>query len=249
VGWYDDDAFWTALGPWLFAPAQRAAAAAEVERLVAWLALAPGARLLDVPCGPGRHAVPLAARGFHVTGVDRTRPFLEEARRWADAAGVVVELVAEDMREFRRPDAFDAALCLSNSFSYFDDPADDRRFAENVRASLAHPGVFVLDLGALGRELVTRSLRQTQRHWDEMNGALLLQEATVDPLWSRMENRWILLEGGRRRMLEFAQRLYGAPELSTLLRDAGFSSVDVFGAIGGRPYDHRAVALVAVART
>lgn len=250
AAWYDDDAFWEALGPHLFRPAERAAAVAEVAALERLVGLAPGQRVLDVPCGPGRHAVELARRGLAVTGVDRTQAFLDEARRQADAAGVRVELVRADMRAFRRDAAFDVALCLSNSFSYFDDPADDRRFVETVRRSLATPGTFVLDLGWLGRELVARSFRAHGRDWQELDdGHLLLQETTVDPLWSRMENRWLLVRGTERREFRFAQRLYGAPELDALLRAGGFARVEVFGSLGGRPYDHRAVALVAVART
>src|SRR5919106_225492 len=61
----------------------------EVRFLVAALGLEPGMRVLDVGCGPGRHALSLARRGLHVVGVDHSRNFLQLARdldvlaRWA----------------------------------------------------------------------------------------------------------------------------------------------------------------------
>ena len=84
------------------------------------LALPPRARILDVPCGSGRHALTLAARGHRVTGVDISTEALGYARRAAAAAGVDVEFVESDMRQVRRGGAFDAAVCLGNSFGYLD---------------------------------------------------------------------------------------------------------------------------------
>ena len=57
-----------------------------------------GGKVLDLCCGPGRHAVALAKRGFAVTAVDRTRFLLDHARARAAQAGLSVEFVLEDMR-------------------------------------------------------------------------------------------------------------------------------------------------------
>ena len=55
--------------------------AQEVDHVVAALALEPGSRVLDVGCGPGRHAHELARRGITVHGVDISQPFVDIARR------------------------------------------------------------------------------------------------------------------------------------------------------------------------
>src|SRR5262245_48586582 len=60
--------------------------------------VAPGMAVLDVPCGFGRLANPLAARGCRVTGLDASPLFLDRARRDAAALGGAVEYVAGDMR-------------------------------------------------------------------------------------------------------------------------------------------------------
>jgi cyclopropane fatty-acyl-phospholipid synthase-like methyltransferase len=71
---------------------------AQVAFLVEQLGLHEGTRVLDLACGRGRIAIPLAQRGCRVTGIDLSPRSLELARRDAEAAGVELELVRRDMR-------------------------------------------------------------------------------------------------------------------------------------------------------
>src|SRR5215211_8756747 len=72
--------------------------AAEVDLIWKLLELEPGLELLDLACGHGRIANPLAERGVRVTGLDATPLFLELARADAAERGVEVEYVEGDMR-------------------------------------------------------------------------------------------------------------------------------------------------------
>jgi len=72
----------------------------EVECVVEIGSPARGKRLLDVGCGPGRHAVGLAEAGFGVTGVDISRRFLDIAAEHARRAGAPRRFGA---RPARRP--------------------------------------------------------------------------------------------------------------------------------------------------
>jgi len=85
---------------------------AEVDFVIEELGLSPGARILDMGCGTGRHSVELARRGYRMTGVDQSAGMLSEARKAAQEAQVEVEWVQADARDFSREDAFDAAICL-----------------------------------------------------------------------------------------------------------------------------------------
>src|SRR5688500_13462732 len=107
--WFSDEAFWIASHDTTFPAARFNAAAAEVEQILALIQLDDGGEVLDLACGPGRHSIPLAQRGFTVTGVDQSQFLLERARSRSAQEGVSVEWVKADMREFLRPEAFDLA--------------------------------------------------------------------------------------------------------------------------------------------
>src|SRR5688572_30492678 len=98
--WHEQDVFWETTGPTMFTAQRWANAPAEVASLLKLLGLEPGAAVLDLGCGVGRHSLELVRRGFLVTGVDRTARFLDEARKRADAESLKIELVEEDMRAF-----------------------------------------------------------------------------------------------------------------------------------------------------
>ena len=84
----------------------------EVGFLLELLKLPAGARVLDVGCGPGRHAVRLAQSGLAVTGVDISRRFLEIAAEDARAAGVKAAFFEVDARRMPFADEFDAVISL-----------------------------------------------------------------------------------------------------------------------------------------
>src|SRR5437016_12854634 len=94
---------------------------AEIDRLEALLQLHPPRRILDLPCGQGRHAIELARRGYEVTGVDLSPYMLAVAKERAEANGVGVRWLAGDMREPLPGEVFDLVLNLFTSLGYFDD--------------------------------------------------------------------------------------------------------------------------------
>ena len=94
----------------------------EVDFLVATLGLAPGARVLDVGCGPGRHAHALARRGFDVVGVDISERFIDLARANAPD-GAAVRFERADARALRYEEEFDAVISLcQGAFGLADGP-------------------------------------------------------------------------------------------------------------------------------
>src|SRR5580658_8083643 len=98
--WFENEEFWRTFYPYMFGERKLAAAPGEVERILALSGVTRG-RVLDLCCGPARHSLILAQKGFEVTGVDRSPFLLSKARELA--AGGVIELIEADMRDFVRP--------------------------------------------------------------------------------------------------------------------------------------------------
>ena len=240
--WHEDDLFWETWGPFMFNEQRLANAVGEVEAIVSLMGIKPAAHVLDLCCGVGRHSLELARRGFQVTGVDRTEQYLKQASEQAEEEGLNVEFVREDMRTFCRPDTFDAAISMFTSFSYFEDPEEDRQVVANVYRSLKSGGVFILDTH--GKETLARIFRESG--WREVDGVLTLEERKVTRNWGWMENRWIVIKDGKRTDFNVNHRLYAATELIALLTGCGFSRADAYGDFDGSPYDQTARRLVVV---
>jgi SAM-dependent methyltransferase len=243
--WFENERFWAALAPVFFGEQRLAITPEQTDRLLALLELEPGSSVLDLCCGPGRHSVELARRGYRVTGVDRQREYVAQATARASAEKLAVEFVIEDMRRFVRPGAFHAVINMFTSFGYFADPADDRLVLEHACASLKSGGRILLEL--MGREVLARVFRE--REWNrEEDGTILLQERQLAPDWGWIDNRWILIRDGRSEEFRFGHRLYTGTELAALLRTCGFTDTRVLGSLAGAPYDHQAGRLVVTAR-
>src|SRR5215471_15422403 len=138
--WFDDEAFWHQLYPFLFPKERIAAADQQIEKALA-LTKPTGNAVLDLCCGPGRCSIALAKRGFSVTGVDKSKYLLGKARVNAGSARVEIEWVKKDMRDFVRADSFALVLSMFTSFGYFDDKRQDLIVLKNMFTSLQPGGV------------------------------------------------------------------------------------------------------------
>jgi SAM-dependent methyltransferase len=242
--WFADESMWKDLYLFHFPESAFALGDEQIAKVVA-LTGVEGGTVLDLACGPGRHAVALAKRGFAVTGVDRTSFMLEHARAHAAHANVPAEFVLEDMRRFRRPAAFDLIINMFTSFGYFDDQADDMRVLQLVHENLRPGGVFLLEM--VSKERLARSFQATTST-ELPNGDVLFERHEIVDDWTRVRNRWTLMRAGDARTYEFTHRIYSGEEMKTLLASAGLIGARVYGNLDGAAYCFDAQRLIAVAR-
>ncbi len=242
--WFDNEAFWRELYPFMF-PAQKFTDAEEQVEPVLKLTRPTGKAVLDLCCGPGRFAVALAKRGFRVTGVDKTRFLLDKARAKARAAKVKIEWVRADMRDFVRPGAFDLAISMFTSFGYFDEKRDDVAVLRNIFTSLKPGGACLIDV--VGKEKLAKVFQPTSSE-RLPDGALLVQRHEIFDDWTRVRNEWTLLRKSRSKTFRFHHTIYSGQELADRLTQAGFAAVKLYGDLCGSAYGPDARRLVAVAR-
>jgi SAM-dependent methyltransferase len=199
----------------------------EVDFIATALDLPSGAAVLDVGCGIGRHAVGMAVRGYRVTGVDFSAPYLEIAAQAAVSAGAEVTWRRLDMRELDYERAFAGVYSYFTSFGYYTD-AENEAVLERIARALAPGGRFLIDMANRERMLT----HPQQRGWNpQPGGELLMEEVSLDLLTSRVTSRQILIppHGGSQVVKTFELRLYTCGELTALMGRQGLRVVSVWG--------------------
>ena len=212
-------------------PERTAREAEDIARLLEELGVPPDGAVLDLACGHGRHAIPLAQRGYRVTGQDFSRVFLRRAEEDTRAAGVHVRWVHGDMRQIAFEAEFDAVINIFTAFGYFDTEDEDLAVLRQVRKALRPGGVFLLE--TMHRDALVRGFQPSSvtRHDD---GLLVLEERAFDQLSGRNRTRLTMIHpDGARREHEYKTRVYSATELARLCAAADLEVVAHYGGLDG----------------
>jgi SAM-dependent methyltransferase len=214
----------------------------EVDQIEALLQLHPPRRILDLPCGQGRHAIELARRGYEVTGVDLSPYMLGVAKERADTAGVRVRWLAGDMREALPGETFDLVLNLFTSFGYFDNEADDRRVVRAAASMLEPGGRFLLEV--INGQWIIGNFQE--RQWFTVGQMAVMERRSLDVSARRMVvERTVSSSNGDETSIH-AVRLYSGPAVKTMLEAAGFSGVELYGDWDGAPLKPESLRVLAV---
>lgn len=156
----------------------------EVGKMIGWLQLPKKARVLDIGCGMGRHALAMARCGYAVTGTDLSPVLLEEAKLH-DEEGQV-NWVPGDMRELPfEEESFDATVNLFTSFGYFSLEDDNVHVLRQIRKVLRPEGSFLIDF--LNPVHVAQTLVPRSERIDEETGLHILEERSILNGWVQKE--------------------------------------------------------------
>jgi len=217
----------------------------EAARLIDVMGLPSGARLLDVPCGQGRHAHLLAEAGYDVDGLDYSKELLAKAKQ--RGTGRTLRYTRGDMRHLpaKWTGRFDAVLNLFTSFGFFAEPADDRRVIAEFARVLKPDGLLVW-YGGNRDGVMARFLERDW--WQTTDETLIAQERSFDPLsgiltvhtvWSGRKNR-----GSREHRI----RLYTPTRLAELCAEAGLYVEAAYDGLRDRPLVRSSSEMLVVAR-
>lgn len=215
----------------------------EVEGVIKILDLKAGAQILDLPCGVGRHSIPLAKRGFSVTGVDITTEFLNEAKQGAESESLDLQLIHGDMRTFENRFSYDAIVNLYTSFGYFEQRTEDWRVLRNFYSLLRPGGKLLMDL--MSKEIFVKNFKSKMQKECEDGSTEICEHEWMSDDW--VECKWTSLKNGTRHEVKAGLRLYSSDELGSMLSRAGFAKVQSYGGFDGSEYKGDSGHLVLVA--
>ncbi|MFW5926208.1 MAG: class I SAM-dependent methyltransferase, partial [Myxococcota bacterium] len=199
--------------------------ARQVDFIEQVLGLERGATILDVGCGLGMHAIELTKRGYLVVGLDLSLPMLSRAGDEAQDMGLKINFLHGDMRDMVFEGSFDAVLCWSTTFGYFDDEAN-RKVMGRLYKALKPRGLLLLDV--VNRDFVVPM--QPNLIWFEGDGCVCMEETSFNYITSRLEvKRTVILDDGRQREAQYSIRLYSIHELGQLMHQQGFRVAEISG--------------------
>ena len=187
------------------------------------------ARILDVCCGTGQLAGLLTKRGLHVTGLDGSKEMIGFARKNAPRA----EFRVADVRSFRLPPSYDAALSTYDSLNHIMTVDGLESVFRNVRAALKEGGPFLFDLNM--EEGYRTRWRGESAIVEDDHVVAYRSSYSPEAREGRMEFtifRKARNGGWKRSDLALTQRCYPEVEVRSALERAGFDVVRVFD--GGR---------------
>jgi 2-polyprenyl-3-methyl-5-hydroxy-6-metoxy-1,4-benzoquinol methylase len=196
------------------------------------LHLRSGDRLLDMACGAGNQSILLAKMGMQVTAFDISRKLVQLAEQAAKDAGAKINFYCGDMREMKNEKEFRGVILLSHSFGFFHHE-ENKRVVKRVFNALADGGRFLLDL------MNPFSLPRFQKTWTKIEGGYLLSEPhVVDAQAGVLRGRpaTFIDEGSARIVLMNKDamsnnniRLYTPLEIHAMLKEVGFSRIEMYG--------------------
>jgi SAM-dependent methyltransferase len=195
-----------------------------------------GDPVLELGCGTGRIAIPLAEAGYKVTGLDASQPMLSEARRKSEAAGVQVEWIHADCRQFNLDKKFKIILFPFSGLAHLFDLESVEACFACVRRHMTEHGTFIIDYFNVGLEFLLRDPEKRYPsaeypHPDGNGQVVITENNRYDPVTQINHVKWYYnIEGHTDEVVEdLDMRIFYPQELDALLRYGGFAIDAKFG--------------------
>lgn len=203
----------------------------EVDFIDKVLSLPQGAKVLDLPCGHGRHSILLSQKGYDVTGIDIQEDFIKLANEQNSSAKFLVE----DMRKIDYEEEFDAVINIFTSLGYFEDH-ENALVIKKIAKALKKGGKLIID--TVNREWIMNHTGEIDQAWMLYpdDNLTFLANNTFNVFTSRMHSQQLIIENGIRHNQEQDIRLYTFTELKLILEIHGLEVIDVLGSFKGEYY-------------
>lgn len=215
----------------------------EVHYARMQLDLQPGDHLLDLGCGWGRHSLPLAAYGIHVTGVDVSHELLTLARHNARRHDLAVRWIEADIAQLPLRGSFDAvAQFCGNFLSWLADREQAREVLWNV-ARLLRPGGRLL----IGKNSWQPDLPSRAQRWDEWRGGAAIHRHRYDQR-QRIAHSQTVVFGPEHERHEYHRCRWwpSRMDIETLFADVGLSVLLRTNTYADAPFDATQCGLIYV---
>ena len=217
------------------------------------LARQTGGPILELACGTGRLTLPLARDGHEVVGLDASPAMLQATQDKADAEGVEIAFVQQDMRAFDLGRRFPLIILCCNSLAHLTTNEDVKSGLACILKHLAPGGLFAFDIVNPDVRALARSHAECMRLdlGPNPSSAIAVEEvASYDPVQQIRVAQWRVLkpDATADEMAPLSLRLFFPQELPLLLEAAGLELAARYGDFAGNPLTGDSLNQIGIAR-
>lgn len=200
------------------------------------LAKQVGGTVLEVACGTGLVAIPLAQQGILVTGMDIVPAMLAHARNKSEALGLSIRWFQGDARNFDLGEQFNFIYMTGNAFQAFLNNADQWDLLQNIRKHLTTDGIFAFETRNPNWDDCSTDLNETDwmTYTNDKGFTVRITETreydhVAQVLVYNLYRRWKEDGVEKERVTHIAIRYTFPQELNALLERSGFQIVNQYG--------------------
>lgn len=197
---------------------------AEVIFVKDVLNVVPGSSILDMPCGTGRHSIALAKQGFRLTSVDISTEFINGLKKKVDEQQLPVEIIHGNILSVEFKESFDGAICLGNSFGYFDFPGMET-FVNKVSTALKHGAKWIINSGLMAESFLAKFTKEKKY---ELEGLTMEINNDYDEWNSCLLTTLTYTKNGTQEIHQFKHHVYTVAELIRLLQKYNLKTIALY---------------------
>ena len=198
---------------------------AEVDFIEEVASLKKNDNVLDIMCGYGRHALELAKRGYHLTGIDNSQAYIDEINTISKKENLPIDAKQEDVSQASFYGKYNAVICMGNSFAFFNKETANSLLGK-IAACLNPGGVFIINTWTIA-EIAIKNFQE--REWHYIDDYKFLTESKFLFHPTRIESNYtILASSGETETLTGIDYIFSVSELEEMFRQTGFTIGEIY---------------------
>ena len=206
--------------------------AKEADYLIGVMDIKKGDEILDIPCGFGRLAIPLAKKGIKITGIDISEQFLNGLEGKIEEGGLSIRTILGNILTLDIEGMYDGAYCIGNSFGYFDF-AGMNQFVKKISGYLKPGARFIINSGMVAESILTHiPPEKTYVLGDltmQINNEYIIEDSCLVPHLTYTKNE-------ASETHHFKHYVYTMGEIKRLLASYGFEIIALHNGFQKDPY-------------
>lgn len=218
----------------------------EVDGIIKLLHLKPNDRLLDCPCGYGRHSIELASRNIKVTGSDINSKHLSKAKNDANKRDIKLSFNQESMIDLRYGLEFDAVINMFYSFGFFETDEENNKVLKNFYNSLKPGGRFLMHTDVNIPRILSKKYKEDEERKLTTGNTLRVID-NYDENTKRINGAWIIKKNEQEERKDYSVRVYTKEEFEQMCSNVGFTKVTTYSNWDGDIYSEESEDMIVVA--